>query len=50
MLFKMALILWTAAFLVGLFTRSQERIAMAKLALGGLCLLLLAALVRLLKF
>lgn len=50
MFFKIALIMWAAVFVIGLFAKPPQRIWMAKLALGGFCLLLLAALIRLLKF
>jgi hypothetical protein len=49
MLFKIALMMWGAAFLVGLVAKAEGRTWIAKLALGGFCLLLLVALVRLLR-
>ncbi len=48
-MFKIALILWLAAFLIGLFAGAKQRTLMAKLAFGGFCLMLLAALIRLLR-
>lgn len=48
-MFKIALILWAAAFVVGLLTGPKHRGLMGKLVLGGFCLLLLAALIRLLR-
>jgi hypothetical protein len=50
MLFKLALLMWVLSFMVGLFAGPKERIWMAKLALGGFCLLMLGALIKLLKF
>jgi hypothetical protein len=49
MLLKIALMMWVAAFLVGLFASPKGRSWMIKLAYGGFCLLLLAALIRLLR-
>ena len=49
MLFKLALLLFLAAAFVGLFARGEGRSWMAKLAYGAFCLLLAAALIRLLK-
>lgn len=49
MFLKIALIMWVAAFLIGLLAAPKQRIWMAKLALGSFCLLLLAALIKLLK-
>lgn len=49
MLFKIVLIMWAAAFLIGLFAKPDQRVWMAKLALGGFCILLLVALIRLLR-
>jgi len=48
-MFKIALILWLAAFLIGLIAGPQRRSLMGKLAFGGFCLMLLAALIRLLR-
>jgi len=49
MLFKIALIMWVAAFLIGLLATGKQRTWMVRLAFGGFCLLLLAALIRLLR-
>jgi len=49
MLIKIALMIWAATFLVALFATGKARTWLAKLALGGFCLLLLAALIRLLR-
>ena len=49
MLFKLALLMWIAAFLLGLFATAKGRTWMIRLAFGGFCLLLLAALIRLLR-
>jgi len=49
MLFKLGLLMWIAAFLLGLFATAKGRTWMIKLAFGGFCLLLLAALIRLLR-
>lgn len=49
MLIKIILLLWAAAFLVGLFAKPKNRGWMAKLFLAGFCLMLLAALIRLLR-
>lgn len=46
---KIALILWLAAVLIGLLAGPKQRPLMGKLAFGGFCLLLLAALIRLLR-
>ncbi|HKD12918.1 MAG TPA: hypothetical protein VKE71_00095 [Candidatus Angelobacter sp.] len=49
MLFKLGLLMWIAAFLLGLFATAKGRTWMIRLAFGGFCLLLLAALIRLLR-
>ena len=41
--------MWLAIFLIGLLAPRKQRIWMARLALGSFCLLLLAALIKLLK-
>lgn len=41
--------MWAAAFLVGLLATGKQRTWMLRLAYGGFCLLLLAALIRLLR-
>jgi len=46
---KIALIFWLAALLIGLLAGPKQRPLMGKLAFGGFCLLLLAALIRLLR-
>ena len=48
MIFKLALLMFLAAIFVGLFAKGEGRGWMAKLAYGGFCLLLAAALIRLL--
>lgn len=48
-MFKIALILWAAALLIGFLAGPKHRGLMGKLAFGGFCLLLLAALIRLLR-
>lgn len=50
MLIKLALMMFVAAFLGGAFLRPKDRTWVAKLALAGFCLFLMAALIRLLKF
>ena len=49
MLFKIALIMWVAALLIGLLATGKERTWMVKLAYAGFCLLLLAALIKLVR-
>lgn len=48
-MFKIVLILWVAAFLIGLLAGPKQRPLMGRLVFGGFCLLLLAALIRLLR-
>jgi hypothetical protein len=50
MLIKIALLMWAAAFVVALVAKAEGRSWMPKLAVAGFCLMLLAALIRLLRF
>ena len=49
MLFKIALVMWAAAFVIGLLAGAQGRTWMGRLAWGGLCILLLAMLIKVLR-
>ena len=48
-IFKVALLMFAAALVVGLFSRRGDRVMMGRLALIGLCLLLIAALIALVR-
>jgi len=50
MLFKIALMMWAAAFLIGLLASAKGRTWMARLAWGGFCIFLLAMLIKVLRF
>jgi hypothetical protein len=49
MIFKMALLMFAAALVVGLLSRKTERVMMGRLALIGVILLLLAAFIKLVR-
>jgi hypothetical protein len=49
MLFRLALLTFAVALVIGLLAKTTERVWMARLALIGLCLLLLAMFVRVIR-
>ncbi len=49
MILKLALLLWFVAFLLSFITKGSGRIWMARLFLGGFCLLLLGFFLKLIS-
>ena len=49
MIFKLALLMFAVALVVGLFSRKKERALMGRLALIGFILLLLAGFIKLVR-
>ena len=49
MIFRLALLMFAAALVIGLLAKKSERVWMMRLALIGLCLLLLAAFIRVIR-
>lgn len=49
MIFTLALLMFALALVVGLLSKRGERVMMGRLALIGLCLLLLAIFIRLVR-
>jgi len=49
MLLKVALLMWFVALALSLLTKAAGRVWMLRLALGGFCLLLLAAFLKLIS-
>jgi len=49
MIFKLALLMFAVALVVGLFSRKSERMMMGRIALIGFILLLLAAFIKLVR-
>lgn len=49
MLLKIALLMWFVALALSLLTKAAGRVWMVRLAIGGFCLLLLAAFLKLIS-
>jgi hypothetical protein len=49
MILKLALLMWFAAFAVSLLAKAEGRVWMLRLFVGGFCLLLLAAFLKLIS-
>lgn len=49
MIFRLALLMFAMALVIGLLAKKTERVWMARLALIGLCLLLLSVFIRVVR-